>query len=122
MKVKYSMIFKSTHQILNNPWKEDIPNVDPFPAVKPPMTSWKSSSPIKISDVVLWEQIYYEPGVIGVYAAWDPNEEFYLMTYNCFLGENVGYKTFYGATATDRILEELKLLGISIPVRTIKVP
>ena len=122
MKVKYLMIFKSTYQILNNPWKEDVPNIDPFPAVKPPATFWKSASPIKISDVKLWEQIYYEPGVIGVYAAWDPNEEFYLMTYNCFLGENTGYKTFYGDNCVDNIIEELQTLGIELPVRTIKIP
>jgi hypothetical protein len=115
------MIFKSTHQILNNPWKEDVPNIDPFPAVKPPTTFWKSDSPIELSDVVLWEQIYYEPGVIGVYAAWDPNEEFYLVTYNFFLEENAGYKTFYGDNCVNRVIEELDFMGIKLPVRTIKV-
>jgi hypothetical protein len=122
MKVKYLMIFKSTYQILNNPWKEDVPNIDPFPAVRPPSRPWKETRSIKLDDVNLWEQIFYEPGVIGVYAAWDPADELYLVTYNCFLEENSGYKLFYGNTAVDDVIEELKILGINIPVRVIKVP
>lgn len=121
MKVKYVMIFKSTYQILSHPWKEDVPNIDPFPAVRPPYAQWKKECCMKLADVILWEQIYYEPGVIGIYAAWDPKDELYLITYNCFLGETTGYKLFYGNTAVDEILEELKLLEISIPVRTIYV-
>jgi hypothetical protein len=116
------MIFKSTYQILNNPWKEDVPNIDPFPAVKPPASPWESDSLITISDIILWEQIYYEPGVIGVYAAWDPNDEFYLVTYNFLLGENTGYKTFYGDNCVDAVIEELQTLGINLPVRTVKIP
>ena len=122
MKVKYFMIFKSTYQILNNPWKEDVPNIDQFPAIKPPNTPWKGPEQLDIVDVKLWEQIHYEPGVIGVYAAWDPHDELYLITYNCFLEENSGYTVFYGDTAVDDIVEELKILGVDIPVRTIKVP
>jgi hypothetical protein len=122
MKVKYLMIFKSTYQILNNPWKEDVPNIDPFPAVRPPFRLWRENRPIEISDVVLWEQIYYEPGIIGVYASWDPKEEFYLVTYNFFLGEKSGYKTFYGDSCVDKIIKELQILGIELPVRTIKIP
>jgi hypothetical protein len=116
------MIFKSTYQILNNPWKEDVPNIDPFPIVRPPSKSWEGNRTIRLDDVNLWEQIYYEPGVIGVYAAWDPIDEFYLITYNCFLGQNSGYKLFHGNTAVDNLIEELKLLEINIPVRTIKIP
>lgn len=122
MKVKYLMIFKSTYQILNNPWKEDVPNIDPYPSVCPPSTSWKNQHPIKLNDVELWEQIYYEPGVIGVYAAWNPKDELYLITYNCFLGEDGGYKLCYGNTAVDNIIEELRLLEVNISVSTIRVP
>ena len=114
-------MFKSTYQILNNPWKEDAPNIDPFPVIRPPSSPWKIDRPIDLDDIELWEQIHYEPGVIGIYAAWNPKDELYLITYNCFLGERSGYKLFRGNDAVDNILEELKMLGISIPVRIIKV-
>jgi hypothetical protein len=116
------MIFKSTYQILNNPWKVDVSTIDPFPVVQPPARPWKLNRPIEIADVILWEQIYYEPGIIGVYAAWDPKEELYLVTYNFFLGEKFGYKLFYGNNSVNEVVDELKHLGISLPVKTIKVP
>lgn len=116
------MIFKSTYQILNNPWKEDVPNIDPFPVVKPPHTRWENTTQIGINDIKLWEQIYYEPGVIGVYAAWDPHEEFYLVTYNFVLTENSGYKTFTGDNCVDTVIAELRTLGVELPVRIINVP
>jgi hypothetical protein len=121
MKVKYLIMFKSTYQILNNPWKEDVPNIDPFPAVCPPSRPWKENRSIELDDVNLWEQIYYEPGIIGVYASWDPKEEFYLVTYNFFLGENTGYKLLRGNSSVDDIVKELQNLGIDIPVNQIKI-
>lgn len=122
MKVKYLMIFKSTYQILNNPWKDDVPNIDQFPAILPPFIIWKENRSIELDDVILWEQIYYEPGVIGVYAAWNPKEELYLVTYNFLLTADTGYKLFYGNAGVDKLLEELKVLEIEIPVRKIKIP
>jgi hypothetical protein len=115
------VIFKSTYQILNNPWKPDVPNIDPFPAIRPPYANWEGDRPLEISDVLLWEQIYYEPGVIGVYASWDPQEELYLITYNFFLGETSGYKAFRGNDCVNQVIEELESLGIKLPVRTVKV-
>jgi hypothetical protein len=115
------MIFKSTYQILNNPWKEDVPNVDLYPKIFPPSVEWKNDKHLEITDVSLWEQIYYEPGIIGVYAAWDPKAELYLVTYNFLLGENTGYKTFWGNNCVDDIVKELQNLGIDIPVRQIKI-
>jgi hypothetical protein len=115
------MIFKSTYQILNNPWKEDVSNIDPYPQICPPSVEWKEDKNLEITDVSLWEQIYYEPGIIGVYAAWNPKAELYLVTYNFFLRENTGYKLLRGSSGVDDIVKELQNLGIDIPVRQIKI-
>jgi hypothetical protein len=117
---KYYMILKSTYHIFNNPWKEDIPNIESFPIPLPPSEERKNLRDITIDDVKLWEQIYYEPGVIGLYASWDPFEEFYLLTYNFLLDQNNSYKTFYGINSVDNIISELKLLDINLKVTKIK--
>jgi len=116
------MIFKSTYQILNNPWKEDVSNINHNSTIVPPSSPWSKDRPIGLGDVQLWEQIYHEPGVIGVYAAWQPKDELYLVTYNFLLNEKTGYELFYGDGCVDNIIKELSLLGIELPVRLIKSP
>ena len=113
------MIFKSTAHILNNPWKEDVPNIDPNPKMVPPKTSWTSNNRPDIDDVKLWQQIYYEPGVVGVYASWDPYVDLYMITYNLFMDKDLGVKSFYGPEAEEQVKQELKKLDINLPEYTV---
>jgi hypothetical protein len=113
------MIFKSTYQILNNPWKKDILNVDHNPKMVPPSNPWIQDKQITIDDVKIWEQIYYMPGNIGVYAAWDPFDDFYIIVYNLFSNQSHGIETFSGPDAATKISKKLSNLGIDIPTKTI---
>lgn len=58
----------------------------------PPSPEWKSDRPIKFEDVDIWEVVVEESGPIGVYAAWCPYEEYYVvMKYWKIVAEFEGY-------------------------------
>lgn len=110
------MIFKSTYEVLNTPWeKKEDRNI----TITPP--KWNGESPITIEDVVIWEQIYHQPGNIGIYVAWSPFEEFYLVVYDLFSKTSAGVKAFSGPDAVSQILSIASKLNISLPVGRIKV-
>ena len=104
-------IFKSTRYILENPWAADI-SADPV--APPPKTIWNYQKELTIDDVELWEQIYYQPGNIGIYAAYEPYAEFYLLTYNLFMHEPCGIQTFYGKDAEKQLWQKIKELKILV--------
>ena len=109
------MIFKSTYEIINNPWgrTEDI-------AVSKIPPSWNSERDISIDDVVVWEQIYHQPGNIGIYVAWSPYTEFYLVAYDLFTQTAAGLKTFSGAGAITEIQQLTSELNINLPTTLIR--
>jgi hypothetical protein len=110
------MIFKSTHEVFSCPWqhKEDT-------IMKKTPPKWDKSDPISIEDVVIWEQIYHQPGNIGIYVAWSPNDEFYIVVYDLFANTPAGVKTFKGPTAVEDILALAAKLNIDLPVSRIQV-
>ena len=107
---------KSTHEILTMPWKEST-NCIPIGGKIPP--TWKGNTPLTINDIHFWEELYYEPGNIGVYISWSPYEEFYLIAYNLFVNQKFGIETFNGADACYKVSENISKLGIILPVRSI---
>lgn len=71
-------VFKTTEQILNNPW-------DSYSDLSAPKKyEWLESYKASFSDIEIWEQIYFQPGGIGVYAAWSPFVEIYIIVHNLF--------------------------------------
>lgn len=102
-------ILKSTYQIINDPWGivEDTP-------IRSQPPKWNKGVPITFNDVVIWEQIYHQPGNIGIYIAHSPQEEFYAVIYDLFSKEKAGVKVFYGETAVKDILSLTEKLGIHL--------
>ena len=109
-------ILKSTYQIINDPWSiiEDAPI-----KTKPP--KWDKDVPLTFDDVVMWEQVYHQPGNIGIYVAHSPQEEFYVVVHDLFSKEKFGVKTFYGKNAVKDILNLTSKLGIELEEFWIKV-
>jgi len=108
------MIFKSTHEILNSPWTE---KEDMHPTQVPP--KWNDDKEITIDDVVIWEQIYHQPGNLGIYVAWSPFAEFYMISYDMFTGTSAGIKTFNGPHAMYDVVNQVSKLGIDLPINRI---
>mgnify|MGYP001155098050 CR=1 FL=1 len=79
-------MLKVTKDIINNLWcKNPITPV----VIRNPMSK-KSSNNIKFEEVDVWEEIYLEKGNVGIYAAYEPYSDFYMIIYN-----DVPIKEFY---------------------------
>jgi hypothetical protein len=110
------MIFKSTYEIINDPWKE---KTDEVVSKLPP--AWTKEIPISIEDVTIWEQIYHQPGNIGIYVAWSPYTEFYLIAYDLFTKTSAGIKTFIGPDAVAQVQKIASDLNITLPESRIQL-
>ena len=112
-------IFKSTYNILSKPWEDEVfdPNwMDSDKLVLPPKINWDYSRELQIEDVDVWEVIFEATGPIGVYAAWLPHAEFYLLL---LPPEDGGVITFYGKGAQKQIQKAIK--NLNWPIETNKI-
>lgn len=110
------MIIKTLQNILNNPWSE-IVQQETWPTRTP--MKWLEARDMEINDVDLWEEIFYQSGAIGVYASWQPYEEFYIIVHNLHLHRNF-FEIFVGPTAADLVVERCKLFGITLSYKEAK--
>jgi hypothetical protein len=113
-----SPIVRSTSDILNNPWKTDFSKYSSSKHRSIPPT-WNLSEPITIEDVSFWEQLYYKPGTIGIYVAWSPYTEFYLIVHNLYSHLDQGIETFCGSNAYNDVSVRAAQLGINLMTTTI---
>ena len=75
--------FKTTFNILKKPDEDEAWNdnwMDSDTIITPPKTEWDYKRDMKIEDVQLWEVLYEGSGGIGLYAAWEPYAECYMIT------------------------------------------
>jgi hypothetical protein len=85
--------------------------------ILPPQKKWTYDREMTIDDVDLWELIY--EGKFGVYAAWSPYAEFYLMrpTWELQVGSNHPIvETYYGPNAAKKVYDRCKELGVTLPL------
>ena len=123
--------FKSTYNILKTPWEDEVHNPNWFDSDKlilPPggpsdkKFQWDYSREMKIDDVDIWEQLYYATGGLGVYAAWCPFAEFYMITIPTFSTEvNLKVETFYGQYASQRAFKRARELQIPLSLNSVWV-
>jgi len=119
--------FKTTENIVTGTGEYFDENwMDSDTLVLPEREYWDYQRELKIEDVNIWEVIA-EPWGVGIYAAWDPYAEFYLIRYdkdwdnpkvdwqqNVLDGKrNFDYETHYGPGANTTIQKRLDELGIS---------
>lgn len=107
-------ILKSTREILDNPWNELLENEVALQQTPPPY-----SEPLSFNEIEVWEQIYFKGGNVGIYGAWRPYAEFYIITYNLFINTPAGIEIYQGKDAGSRVWKKAKELGISLPVTSI---
>lgn len=105
--------FKTTHNIfVDNKEYFDINWMDSDKLVLPPNPKWDYSREIKIEDVDIWEVLWQASGGWGLYAAWCPYAEFYLLTYGFDTNSTLKIDTFYGQGAQKRLVKKLKEFNI----------
>jgi hypothetical protein len=111
--------FRTTKNIFVDPWNDELfdPNwMDSNTPIVPPKINWDYQRQIRIEDVDIWEVIYFQGGNKGLYAAWSPYAEFYLITNGL---QNI--ETFYGKKAGFRAYKRAIELGMPIPVNKVWV-
>jgi hypothetical protein len=117
--------FKSTHNILNKPWEDEVFNenwmnsnklVLPPGGPDDPKFQWDYERELRIEDVDIWEQIYCGSGNLGLYASWCPYAEFYLITTPCWWEFNklANVETYYGPGSAEKAYQRAIQLGMPI--------
>jgi hypothetical protein len=114
--------FKTTKDIFVTPWEDELfdPNwMDSDHVIFPPNIPWDYSRELTIEDVDIWEQVYYQSGGLGLYVAWSPYAEFYLITN--FLNIKNPLETFYGPMAGEKAYKKAVKLGMPIHLKKLWV-
>jgi hypothetical protein len=90
-----------------------------------PKAKWDYARPMTVEDVDIWEEIYWQGGGLGLYAAWLPYAEFYMITPHGLYWQkeltNIGIELFYGPGSADKALKRARELGIPVPVSQVWV-
>jgi hypothetical protein len=131
--------FKSTFNILKKVDEDEVFEtkwMDGNSVYVPPRIDWDYNREMQIEDVDIWEVVCEESGGKGVYAAWTPYAEFYMITTgfdlsNGFMhfqdnGRRQQYnhkfiETYYGPLAQAKVLARSKELGLSLAVNKVWV-
>ena len=116
--------FKSTYNILKKPNEDEVfnPNwMDSDKLILPPKTNWDYQREMQIEDVNIWEVIYQQGGGFGVYAAWDPYAEFYLITNHHFTIKDNAIETYYGPGSQKIVQEKMRKMDIPFVINQIWV-
>jgi hypothetical protein len=131
--------FKTNYDIFVNPescesYSENW--MDRDTVYLPPYQKWDYARELNVDDISLWEVIYEAGGGLGLYAAWDPHAEFYLLTtgndyrYRKFIYSKDGverscdsknYETFYGKNCQKTLLQKIKQYNIPISINKVWV-
>jgi hypothetical protein len=77
--------WKATEQIINlhrdgEVFDPDWMNYDSIFQYMPEPTPWTEARPPRVDEVDIWEVITEMSGPVGVYAAWQPHAELYVVT------------------------------------------
>ena len=103
-------VHKTIIEILDKPWHELGNSSNNFEKIE-----WHGIRNLNLEEVEIWEQIYYEAGIIGIYEATKPYAELYIIVFNLFARTNSGILKFYGPRARYEVLDYANNLGIKLP-------
>jgi hypothetical protein len=129
-------VFKSTWNILKKPDEDEVYHsnwMDSDTVVVPPTVEWDYKREMTIEDVDIWEVLNDDGGCRGVYAAWCPYAEFYLITtgpdyrhqwYGELNGITYNYndrhwETYYGPGSEAKVKKRME--EMNLPFATHKV-
>jgi hypothetical protein len=109
--------FKTTKNIFVDHGEYFDPNwMDSKTLVLPPKKNWDYKKEMKIEDVDIWELLY--EGKVGVYVAWSPYAEFYLIRPFYWAEDKQHFvTTFYGPNAAKDTYEYVKkMYNVELPI------
>lgn len=111
-----------TNQDIFKTGGEEVPEAHWFDNEKviytPKKGKWDYKRELRVDDVEIWESIYEDSWGLGIYAAYEPYAEFYMIKYVDHYGLSV-LDTFYGPGSQDKIIKFM--VENNIPFSTKKV-
>ena len=115
-------IFKTTNEILNRSWDNSVKTPESYTWENlPKQIHLTKETELSIEDIETWEEIYYQCGSLGIYAAWSPYTEFYILIHCFFSDKNYGIEIFKGPNAGQQVKERAEFFGISLAINKIWV-
>ena len=100
-------IFKDLGEVFEQSW------MDSDKIGMPPKTDWDYSRQLQIEDIDIWEVIYEQGGGVGVYAAWSPYAEFYMIRTGWQKeADGYGVETYYGPGSQKKAQDRMNELNI----------
>lgn len=113
--------FKTTANIFKDGGEHFDENWMNYDTVQtPPKTNWDYSREMQIEDVDIWEVIYEQGGGVGVYVAWSPYAEFYLIRTGHWNVPN-DIETYYGPEAGKKVYKWMIDFGLKPVVNKVWV-
>jgi hypothetical protein len=107
-------IFKDFGEVFEQSW------MDSNKVGMPPKTEWDYSRQLQIEDVDIWEVIYEQGGAVGVYAAWSPYAEFYMIRTGWQKEiQGLGIETYYGKGSQKKVQGRMNSMSIPFSVNQI---
>jgi hypothetical protein len=106
-------VFKTTSEIMENIW-DSFDQIDDYPIKH----EWLEVRDPSFDDIKIWEQIYHQPGNVGIYAAWSPSVEVYIIVYSLLRF----VETYTGVDAGKQVYFHARKLGIILPINKVWVP
>jgi hypothetical protein len=70
----------------------------------PKTGKWDYKRELKVEDIEIWEAIYEDSWGLGIYAAYEPYAEFYMIKYTDFSGAKI-FDVYYGAGSQNKIVQ-----------------
>jgi hypothetical protein len=115
-------LFRSTKDIYKT-YGEEVYNpnyMDSDTIITPKKGKWDYKRELKIEDVEIWEVLHEDTSGFGIYAAYEPYAEFYMIrnVIDHRIGTSV-YDTYYGAGAQDKILKFMLKNNIHVTLNKI---
>jgi hypothetical protein len=105
-------IFKDFGEVFETKW------MDSNKVEVPPHPEWDYSRELQLEDVDIWEVIYEQGGGVGIYAAWCPYAEFYLVRTGWWNVPN-DIETYYGKGSQKAV--QKRMADLRIPYSTNKI-
>jgi len=106
-------IFRSLYEILNYPWEVVNTTYAHLTGHEyPPNYTWDYTNDISYTEIETWEQLYFQAGNIGLYAAHTPRIEMYIIVHHLFQKVEV----FYGADASNQVWDRMSEFDINLPI------
>ena len=84
--------------------------------IMPTTKTWDYSRELQIENIDIWEVVWEGAGGWGIYAAWSPFAEYYMLKIGVSSGNsnNMSIETFYGSNAQNKLIKRAESLNIKL--------